>query len=82
MARLADDDRIEPGLAESGHYSYRDSCQAAIVTAVGDGGLMVNVMALDADGDIRSHINVRVRQPTPDDGGHSFHLWRNCPWGR
>jgi hypothetical protein len=77
-----DDDRVEPALGEGGHYSYQEVCQAAYVCAVKDAGFRVNVVALDSDGTARSHLDVPVRQPTPDDGGQSFHLWHNCPWGR
>jgi hypothetical protein len=66
-------------LGRIGHYSYAETCQTALVVKVQPDN-SVNVVAFDSDGDARPHLSV----PTGgvNQGTETFHLTRECPWGR
>ena len=73
-------------LGRIGHYSYGDSadgpvCLAALVTKVtpeGD-GTIVNLAVWWSSGEPIQRTGVRVGEPTST---ATFHLNRDCPWGR
>lgn len=66
-------------LTRLGHYSYQQSCQAAIIVRVRPDGL-VNLVVWDGSGDQQKHGRVPVRPVTEITA--TFHLSRECPWGR
>lgn len=68
-------------LGRVGHYSYQSTCQTAIVASVvGQRPLAVNLLVVDSDGDSEKRKGVVVSGP--QDGQATFHLNRDCPWGR
>lgn len=73
-------------LGRVGHYHVPNGedgfCQTALVVdGAGADGEVVNVVAWTHTGDPTPHIGLRVVQP-PALGFASFHLTRDCPWGR
>jgi hypothetical protein len=84
----AKDDADAIKLGRIGHYSYQQACQTAMVVRVREDG-RVNLVAWDQTGDTRSHGRVDVAPPDVGknlesivDGKATFHLNRQCPWGR
>lgn len=76
-------------LGRVGHYfdAGNGSCSTAIVVeafASPDGAPgAVNVTAWHHGGDSFSRTSVPVdAEPSPDAAANSFHLTRDCPWGR
>jgi len=72
-------------LARAGHYfnAGNGTCSAATVAKVHGEGSAVNLSVLEADGTTYQRTSVPVN-PTPavEDTTSSFHLTRDCPWGR
>lgn len=82
-------------LGRVGHYHVPNSgdgyCQTALVTDatpaeagdIGDPVPAINVVAWSHQGDPTPHIGVPVASPPEGDQvAASFHLTRDCPWGR
>jgi len=72
-------------LCRDGHYfnAGNGGCQAAKVAHVFGEGAAVNIQVLDQSGQASTRTSVAVK-PTPaiEDTSNSFHLTRQCPWGR
>lgn len=70
-------------LMRAGHYfnAGNGGCQGATVAHVGDG--WVNLAVLEQSGTTVSRTSVPTSDtPSTDDTSNSFHLTRDCPWGR
>jgi hypothetical protein len=66
-------------IGRAGHYSFQTTCQEATVVFVNEDGL-VTIRGHDHTGDPFSRIDVAVQGPI--EGQATFHLTRQCPWGR
>jgi hypothetical protein len=71
-------------LGRIGHYTYESTCQTAIVTQVvayTDGRTsLVNLGVWTHGGQQEPRTSVPAGPPAR--AGESFHLTRDCPWGR
>lgn len=68
-------------LTRMGHL-HQTTCEAAVVVdVVGEHPLAVNLTVFAKDGRTRPSIRGIVVSP-PQDGQPTFHLSRDCPWGR
>lgn len=65
-------------LGRIGHYSYQSTCQTAIVVRAGSPRL--NLTVFQQDGQTEGRTSVLCGRPR--DGEATFHLNRDCPWGR
>jgi hypothetical protein len=71
-------------LTRAGHYfdAGNGSCSAATVCHVWS-ETVVNLQVLNGNGDAVSRTSVAVNAtPAVEDTSNSFHLSRDCPWGR
>lgn len=78
-------------LGRVGHYHVPSgdgagSCQVAIVAFVrpagSDGAIRVDLAAFQHDGEPFRRVDVPVLVPESAGDPASFHLTRDCPWGR
>lgn len=72
-------------LGRIGHYfdAGNGSCSTALVVHVFAGGAAINLVAWHQGGEQISRTSVPVStSPSKDDETSSFHLNRDCPWGR
>jgi hypothetical protein len=72
-------------LGRVGHYfdAGNGSCSTALVVNVFEGDSLVNVTAWNHDGTPFSRTSVSLEaKPAIEDTASSFHLNRDCPWGR
>lgn len=77
-------------LMRAGHYfnAGNGGCQGATVAHVfsqanDEHPALVNLSVLQQDGSAVSRTSVPVAvAPSTDDTSNSFHLTRDCPWGR